>query len=36
MINQLKNLPCVQMVLALDIAITVAIVLICVFAGGTA
>jgi hypothetical protein len=34
MINQLKPLPFVQMVLALDIAITVAIILICVFAGG--
>ena len=36
MINQLKNRPCVQMVLALDFAITVAIILICVFAEGAA
>lgn len=33
MINHIKNLPCVQMVLALDIAITVAIILICIVGG---
>jgi len=36
MINHLKNLPCTQMVLAMDIAFSVAIILICIFAGDAA
>lgn len=36
MITHLKNLPCTQFFLAMDIAFNVAIILICIFAGGAA